>query len=159
MSAIDRKVHSEASIVSFIAEHSMPFTATPSLIQLIPELAQDAKILQELDMERAKLSYKLCDRSANHLNEKLPQDLLKRKFSFNVDECMSNAREKMFSILLSYYSNELKRVVVQNYKSASFTIVNANNLFDYIINSLREDEIPPTNLILDLSDSTNYSTE
>ena len=110
-------------------------------------------------MERAKLSYKLCDRSANHLNEKLPQDLLKRKFSFNVDECMSNAREKMFSILLSYYSNELKRVVVQHYKSASFTIVNANNLFDYVINSLRKDEIPLTNLISDLSDSTNYSRE
>ena len=159
MSTLDRKAHSEALIVSFIAEHSMPFTAAPSLIQLIPELAQDAKILQELDMERAKLSYKLCDRSANHLNEKLLQDLLKRKFSFNVDECMSNAREKFFSILVSYYSDELKRVVVQHYKSASFTIVNANNLFDYVINSVREDEIPLTNLISDLSDSTNYSRE
>ena len=62
MSDLDRKAHSEALIVSFTAEHSMPFTAAPSLIQLIPELAQDAKILQELDMERAKLSYKLCDR-------------------------------------------------------------------------------------------------
>ena len=62
MITLDWKAHSEALIVSFIAEHSMPFTAAPSLIQLIPELAQDAKILQELDMERAKLSYKLCDR-------------------------------------------------------------------------------------------------
>ena len=110
-------------------------------------------------MERAKLSYKLCDRSANHLNEKLLQDFLKRKFSFNVDEYMSNVREKFFSILVSYYSDELKRVVVQHYKSASFTIVNANNLFDYVINSLRKDEIPLTNLISDLSDSTNYSRE
>ena len=110
-------------------------------------------------MERAKLSYKLCDRSANHLNEKLLQDFLKRKFSFNVDEYMSNVREKFFSILVSYYSDELKRVVVQHYKSASFTIVNANNLFDYVINSVREDEIPLTNLISDLSDSTNYSRE
>ena len=51
---------------------------------------------------------------------------------------------------------ELKRVVMQHYKSASFTIVNANNLFDYVINSLREDGIPITNLISKLSDSTNY---
>ena len=50
----------------------------------------------------------------------------------------------------------MKRVVVQHYKSASFTTVNANNLFDYIINSLREDEIPITNLISKLSGSTNY---
>ena len=45
---------------------------------------------------------------------------------------------------------------MQHYKSASFTIMNANNLFDYVINSLREDEIPITNLISNLSDSTNY---
>ena len=51
---------------------------------------------------------------------------------------------------------ELKRVVMQHYKSASFTIVNANNLFDYVINQLREDGIPITNLISKLSDSTNY---
>ena len=51
---------------------------------------------------------------------------------------------------------ELKRVVMQHYKSASFTIVNANNLFDYVINSLREDGIPITNLNSKLSDSTNY---
>ena len=45
MSALDQKAHSETLIVSFIAEHSIPFTVAPSLIQLIPELAQDAKIL------------------------------------------------------------------------------------------------------------------
>ena len=38
----------------------------------------------------------------------------------------------------------------------AITIVNANNLFDYVINSLREDKIPITNLISNLSDSTNY---
>ena len=68
---------------------------------------------------------------------------------------MSNAREEIFGILVSYYSNELKRVVVQHYKSASFTTVTASNLFDYVINLLREDEIPITNLISNLSDSTN----
>ena len=50
ISALNRKAHSEALIVSFLAEHSMPFTATPSLIQLTQELAKDAEILQELNM-------------------------------------------------------------------------------------------------------------
>ena len=90
-------------------------------------------------MGRTKASHKLCDELANHLNEKLLLDLRKSKFSFNVDECISNAREKIFSILVLYYSNELKWVGVQHYKSASFTTVNANNLFDYVINLLRED--------------------
>ena len=45
---------------------------------------------------------------------------------------------------------------MQHDKSVSFTIVNANNLFDYIINSLGEEEIPITNLISNLPGSTNY---
>ena len=107
ISALDQKAHSEALIVSFLAEHSMLFTAAP-LIHLTHELAKDAKILQDLNVGRTKASYKLCEGLANHLNEKLLQDLRKSKFSFNVDECMSNAREKIFSILVSYYSDELK---------------------------------------------------
>ena len=107
-------------------------------------------------MGRTKASYKLCDGLANHLNEKLLQDVRKSKFSFSVDECKSNARKKFFSILVPYYFDELKRVVVQHYKSASFTIVNAKNLFDYVINSLSEDEIPITNLISNLPDCINY---
>ena len=130
ISALDRKAHSEALIVSFLAGHLKPFTAAPSLIQLIQELAKDAKTLRELNMGRTKASYKLRDRLANHLNEKLLQDLRKSKLSFNVHKCISNARENFFSILVSYYSNKLKQVVVQRYKSVSFTIVSANNLFD-----------------------------
>ena len=61
ISALNRKTHSEALIVSFLAEHSMPFTAGLSLIQLIQELAKDAKILEELNMGRTKTSYKLRD--------------------------------------------------------------------------------------------------
>ena len=103
------------------------------------------KSFKNLIWGKTKASYKLCDGWANHLSEKL-------------DECMLNAREKFFSILVLYYSEELKRVLVQHYKSASFTFMNANNLFDHIIiiNSLSEDEIPITNLSSNLSDSTNY---
>ena len=39
ISGINQKAHSEVLIVSFLAEHSMPFTAAPSLIQLTQELA------------------------------------------------------------------------------------------------------------------------
>ena len=101
-SALNRKAHSQALILSFFAKHSMPFTATPSLIRLTQELAKDAKTLQGLHMGRTKASYKLHDGLANHLNEKLLQDFWKSKFSFNVDQCISNAREKLFSILVSH---------------------------------------------------------
>ena len=122
MSALDRKAHSEALIVSFIAEHSRPFTAAPSLIQLIPELAQDAKILQEIDMERAKLSYKLCDRSANHLNEKLLQDILKRKFSFNVDNVCQMLEKNFLAFLY--------RTTPTNWSELLSSIINQRHFYN-----------------------------
>ena len=75
ISVLDQKAHSEELTVSFLAEHLISFTVDPSLIQLTQELVKDAKILQELNMERRKASCKLSDGLANHLNEKLVQDL------------------------------------------------------------------------------------
>ena len=54
ISALDRKAHSEVLIASFLGEHSMPFTATPSLIQLTQELTKDAKFCKNLIWEEQK---------------------------------------------------------------------------------------------------------
>ena len=75
--------------------------------------------------------------------------------SMNVDECMSNAYEKIFSIIVSYFSDELKRVVVHHYNSKALVTVNAATLFDHIKSTYDGDRIPMKN-ISNLSDSTNY---
>ena len=54
ISALDPKAHSEALIVSFYAEYSMPFTAAPSLIQLTQELAKDQKCFKNLMWQEQK---------------------------------------------------------------------------------------------------------
>ena len=71
--ALDQKAHYEALIVSFLTEHPIPFTAAPSLIQLTQEIGEDAKILPELKMGRAKASYKLaCENETQYIQNKFP---------------------------------------------------------------------------------------
>ena len=64
--------------------------------------------------------------------------------------------EKIFSIIVSYFSDDLKRVVVHHYNSKAFAVVNAVNLFNHVKTTLLNDGIPLTNMISNLSDSTNY---
>ena len=62
--------------------------------------------------------------------------------------------EKVLSILVAYFSENLKEVVVKHYTSISLVTVNAQTVFDAIIDMFRKDEIPLDNLVSDLSDST-----
>ena len=153
---LDRKAHTEAFLVSFLAEHSLPFTITPHLIRFAQELSKDHRTLQSLSMSRVTASYKLNEGLASFLTDSISDDLKQSYFSLNLDECFSNAHEKVFSIIVSYYSERMKRVVVQHYNTHKFTVVNAVNLFNHVKSILLNDEIPLNNVISNLSDSTNY---
>nr|XP_047140460.1 uncharacterized protein LOC124815724 [Hydra vulgaris] len=152
----DRIAHAEAMVLSFVAEHSLPFCLTPAIIRLSQVLAKDNKVLTSLSMAGCTASYKLRHGLAAHIADNIKEDLRKSYFSINVDECLNNAHEKVFSILVSYYSENQMLSVVQHYHSKSFTVINAKILFDYIKSLFLNDEIPTDNLISNLSDSTNY---
>lgn len=152
----DRKAHNEAFIVSFMAEHSLPFTLAPHLIRFTQELSKDTRALQSTSMARTTASYKLREGLAATLSDDIVEELKSSFFSFNVDECMSNAHQKIFSIIVTYFSEELQRVVIHHYNSKPFIIVNAVNLFTHVKATLLNDGIPLSNLISNLSDSTNY---
>ena len=156
VSFADRKAHAEGFLVSFMAENSIPFTLAPKLVEFAQMMSSDAKVLQQLSMSRFTASYKLCEGLAATLEDDLIGVLKKSYFSMNVDECMSNSYEKVFSILVSYFSEEYKSVVVQHYKSQSFSVVNAKNLSGFVLESSSADEILLTNVVSILCDSTNY---
>ena len=49
-------------------------------------------------------------------------------------------------MLVSFFSEQIS-VVVQHYKSKSFTVVNAKKLYNFVIDTLEADGIQLTNLI------------
>ena len=129
---------------------------SPHLIRFAQTLSSDSRTLQNLSMSHMTAAYKLREGLAANINEDLVELLRNAHFSINVDECMSNNYEKVFSVLVSFFSEEQISVVVQHYKSKSFTVVNAKKLYNFVIDTLEADGIQLTNLISTLSDSTNY---
>ena len=77
-----------------------------------------------------KRNSKLPEGLAASLDEGVASNL--RFFSLNVDECISNANEKVFSMIVSYFSESLQCVVVHHYNLKRFTVVNIANLFDHV---------------------------
>ena len=82
-------------------------------------------------------------------------DLKNNKFSINVDECTASNNSKVFTILVSYFSEEAHEVVIDYYDSISLTTCNAQTLKVALMKLLNEDGIPLDNLVSSLSDSAS----
>lgn len=59
VSYTDRKTDAEAMVINFIAEHSLPLSVSPHLIDLANELSRDQRALDAIFMERQTAIYKL----------------------------------------------------------------------------------------------------
>ncbi|GBM36397.1 hypothetical protein AVEN_234788-1 [Araneus ventricosus] len=55
----DRTVNSEAMLVSFLAEKSLPLSLAPDILELTKALAKDKKVLGQMTIHRTAASYKL----------------------------------------------------------------------------------------------------
>ena len=155
-SFVDRLAHNEAFLLSFLCEHNLPFSMAPRLIECARFLAKDAKVLAKMKMDRTTASYKLTDGLEPVIRKRMLEAMRTCSFSFNVDECFSNNHKKIFSILVSYFAEDIGEVLVQHYKSQEFNKVTAKNLSNYVLDALKADDIPLDNVISNLSDSTNY---
>ena len=80
----------------------------------------------------------------------------KSKFSINLDECSSNANQRILSVLIQYYSEDEKKVVVKHYFSDELIFVNAQSVYGCVVSHFERDGIPMSNIISSLSDSAGY---
>lgn len=153
----DRCTHQEALICSFMAEHTLPMSLTPHLINLAKELSSDNKALSQLHMERQTGTYKLRYGLSHLEHIRLCHDMKNTPFSLNIDESTSKASKKrILNILVSFFSDSLKKSVCHLYASIEMTIVNATTVFEAVREQFSKDEIPLSNLISVLSDSAAY---
>ena len=84
----DRLAHNDAFVVSFLAEHNLPFTMVPNFIEFAQCLAKDSKVIDKVKMSHHSAACKLREGLAPAIAEDLAQVL--QSTYFNVDECFSN---------------------------------------------------------------------
>ena len=151
----DRKSHAEAMTLSFLAENSLPLSLIPKLIKFAQEMARDDKALKSISMERQTGTYKLKEGLALVIHKKLINNLRQNKFSMNIDEATSNNNHKVFTILVSYFCENVKQVVIDQYESVTLTTGSSTAMYECIAELLERDDIPCENLISCLTDSAN----
>ena len=101
-------------VLGTIAEHSLNFTMAPVIIKTAKELAKDKAALDHLSMDRTSASYKMQYGVKRTIMEKILQSIRNTRFSLNIDEATSHNNKKILAILVSYYSEEDKRFVVEH---------------------------------------------
>ncbi|CAC5390542.1 unnamed protein product [Mytilus coruscus] len=151
----DRVINTEAMVLGFAADHSLPFSLVPKLIGLSKTLAKDKKVLDQLSMNRTTAAYKMRFGLGKTFQNELIEIMRTSYFSLNLDESTSNNYQKVLTILVSYYCPKLKEITVRHFKSLSFVQVNAQSLFDGIVKLFDENNIPFKNLVSMLMDSCN----
>ena len=153
---LDRKCMMEAHLLSFVCEHNLPVYLTPKLLQLCKYVNRDPKVLNEIYLSPGSANYKIVDGLVHFYNKAVICNLRKKPFSINIDECTASSGMKVFTILVSYFDDELGKCTVQHYKSIECIEISAELLTDTILKAFSEDEIPLENLISDISDSASY---
>ena len=119
------------------------------------EFTKDLKALSRLHMHRTSASYKLTHGLSKSLHERLVNKLKETPFSKNLDEATSSNLLRVFSVLISYYSNTTSSVNVEHLASISVLTVDSEHLFDELKKLFTRLGIDWKNLMAILSDSAS----
>ena len=79
--------------------------------------------------------------------------LRKTFFSFNLDEATSTTHHKVLTILVSYFCELCKEIIVEHLVSVNIPIMNAETVYAAVVDLVKSKEIPWKNLSAMLMDS------
>ncbi|KAG1687281.1 Protein polybromo-1 [Nymphon striatum] len=144
-----------AMVLGVIAEHSLPLSMAPVLIGLSKKLAKDSKALTKLSLDRTTAAYKLRFGLADTMLARTIENIKQVPFSLNMDESTSKTLLRVFTILVSYYSDSSHEVVVEHLASVSLIKVASAPLFEQITGLFDKYNLPWENLMSVLMDSCN----
>lgn len=97
------------------------------LVELARNLTTDKVALSGMKLSRTAATYKMVYGLGWTFSERTFANIRKWT-SINVDESTSNSNKKVLSMLVSYYHEDLEKVVVEHLGSAEVMKVSAANL-------------------------------
>lgn len=150
-----RKCRADALITSFLAEHSLPFSIAPEILELSKTLSKDLTALNSLQMSRVSASYKLKFGLAKTVKDQQIETLKNVSFSLNVDESTNKALQSVLTMLVQYYCEDEEKVILRHLASVNLQACTSDNIFQAIVSVIEENDIPWKNLTSLLMDSCN----
>ena len=141
-------------VLGVIAEHSMPMTMAPVVIALAKELAKDSKMLSTLSMDRTSAGYKMYGLEKTFRDKTLAH-IKHSPFCLNIDESTSSNNKRVLGVLVSYYSADEGRVMVEHLAALELIRVTTQSVMKALNDLFEEHQIPWTNVMAILMDSCN----
>lgn len=149
----DRVANAQATVLSVIAEHSLPLSISPILIDLAKELSKDSRMLQSLSMDRTSASYKLNHGLKKTILEETVMILKNHAFSLNIDEATSKTHKRILGVLVSFWSPTEQQIVIEHLGAIELTTVNSETLYEALVALFEKYGIPWSNLLAIMMDS------
>ena len=106
-------------------------------------------------LSRTAASYKMVQGLGHTFSERTFESIRSTPFSINLDESTSNSNKKVLSILVCYFNQELKHVVVEHLGSIEVLKGTAQYLETALVTFFNDHKIPFANLISMMMDSCN----
>ncbi len=137
-------------LAAFIAEHNLPLTISPSLLDLLktraPQNIQEAKSLQEMKLGATKCTNIIRQGVRLFYAKELVEILRQKRFSIIPDETTDLSTAKQFIMCVMYVDDDLKPV------NRFLNIVEATNtgaqgLYQLMKIALQEKSIPLSNIL------------
>lgn len=126
------------------------------MTKLFPKMFCDSKTASDFNMNRKKLSYTVSDGIEPYLKRKLLEDILKEDsfYSIQVDETpISEKRVNQFDVLVRYFSDADKQIVIHHLQSFFMGHAKAEDLLNNIKLALAD--LPKDRLLSFFSDGPN----
>lgn len=151
----------EINIVGFLMEHNISFKVLHLFTEVLKHCITDSKIVEEMALKRTKgtvIATKVISATAK---ENLAQKFKDTKFSIMSDESTDISTTKWTCIMVRLYNDHARRIVVKFWELSQVLISNfvvsatAERLYDCVISSFDDEEIPSDNIIGFGSDGCN----
>ena len=116
-------------MLSFAVENKISISKVLPLVKLAQFLSKDPKALSGLKQDRTSANYKLNEGLAHYNHKSLVTKLKGKLLSLNLDECTASSKEKIFSILVSFFDDDCRESIVAHYNSILLRDANAETVF------------------------------
>ncbi|GBP33760.1 Target of rapamycin complex subunit lst8 [Eumeta japonica] len=149
--------NAEVKLTGFLVEHNLAFKTVDHLTELLKSIFPDSKIAQQITLKRTKATAIATAVIGETEKEVLAFKLKRSKFSAISDESTDISTQKSSCIVLRFYDENSKQIVSKFWElskifdSSNPDLANegatGKNLFNALIKSFQDANIPLTNLI------------
>lgn len=152
----DSVTTAETLFALMVAEEDIPYSIGDTACDIFPSMFPDSKIAKEFSCSRKKISYIISDGIGPFLKEKIITDILKSGafYTIQIDETpIHEKRVQQLDVLIRYYSEKYKQVIVDHLQSFHIGHGTSDNLLDCVKVALTE--LPSEKFLSFYSDGPN----